>query len=271
MNSRKQDDEILTALRKKWCEVPSTTQGRIYSSDLLKLDDEEFRQTWFELYQNNCGGDGFSVRGWYHELYQPLANLGGKWLEVGSGLGYDGVYFAGYCGANVTFLDIIEDNLLVIERICKLLDIKNVTFKHLKNIETIEELGSFDVILAIGSLINAPFEFMCRERKALADHLVDNGRWLELAYPPERWAREGCLPFSEWGKKTDGQNTPYVEWYDLAKLTQSLLPHKFDVVLDYPYHSSDFIFFDLIKNQRSQSQPEQQSELREKFTYANAS
>ena len=143
--------------------------------------------------------------------------------------------------------------------------------QSLKNIETIDELGSFDVILAIGSLINAPLEFMSRERKALADHLVDNGRWLELAYPPERWTREGCLPFSEWGKKTDGENTPYMEWYDLAKLTQSLLPHKFDVVLDYPYHSSDFIFFDLIKNKIQQPLKECPSILKDKIEFTKVS
>ena len=245
-NSTAKWSEILIALREKWREVPGTTQDRTYSHDLLKMSDAEFSERWVCLYENNCVGTGYSVRGWYHDLYAPLAGLGGKWLEVGSGLGFDGTFFASK-GARVTFLDIVEDNLRVVERVCKLKHITNVTFQHLDDMSAISSLDTFDVILAVGSLINAPKDLMSEERQLLAAKLKQNGRWLELCYPRERWEREGCLEFSQWGKKTDGDRTPWVEWYDLKKLVDSLVPHHFEVVLNLNFHGDDFNWFDLKK------------------------
>jgi len=238
--------DLWSQLREKWREVPGTTQERTYSHDLLKMSDEELVQHWDDLYENNCVRTGYSVRGWYHDLYAPLASYGGQWLEVGSGLGFDGTFFARQ-GALVTFLDIVEDNLRVIERVCNLKGITNVNFRFLNDLSSITALGNYDVILAVGSLINAPSDMMSAERRSLAAKLQSNGRWLELCYPKERWEREGCLEFSQWGKKTDGDRTPWVEWYDLDKLLNSLLPHRFQVILDLNFHGDDFIWFDLKK------------------------
>jgi len=88
---------------------------------------------------------------------------------------------------------------------------------------------------------------MCEERRILANHLENGGRWLELCYPRERWIREGSLPFTDWGKKTDGERTPWVEWYDTPKLLHALQPHSFDVVTSLNFHDNDFNWFDLIK------------------------
>jgi len=238
--------DFLDTLREKWREVPASTQDRTFSGDLLSLPDAELLKLWEGWYANNCAGEGYSVRGWYHELYGPLARQGGHWLEVGSGLGYDGTYFA-ECGAHVTFLDIVETNLLIIERICRIKGIANVSFVVMRDLADLRALGRFDCLLAVGSLINAPYEMMCEERRQLADHLNPGGRWLELCYPQERWTREGSLPFSEWGKKTDGERTPWVEWYDAPKLLQALQPHHFDVVANLNFHNNDFNWFDLIK------------------------
>lgn len=238
--------EFLDQLREKWREVPASTQGRTFSNDLLALPDAELLQLWQGWYENNCAGEGYSTRGWYHDLYAPLAAQKGRWLEVGSGLGYDGIFFA-QMGAHVTFFDIVESNLRLIERLCRIKGVTNVSFAVLHDLSSIAPLGQFDCILAVGSLINAPFEMMCEERNALAGHLKTGGRWLELCYPQERWAREGSLPFTEWGKKTDGDRTPWVEWYDGPKLLRSLQPHRFDVVLDMNFHNHDFNWFDFIK------------------------
>jgi len=236
----------LSVLKTKWKEVPGTTQDRVYSSDLLVLSDSDLLRTWTEFYVNNCEGQGYSVKGWFHDLYRPLAALKGKWLEVGSGLGYDGVYFAEQ-GAAVTFIDIVEENLDVIKRICKIKGIKDVKFILLDVIEIINTLPQYDVVLAIGALINAPYELMVEERKMLASHLVPGGRWIELCYPKERWIREGELDFKDWGKRTDGERTPWVEWYDIKKLMESLEPHKFEAILNFNFHNNDFNWFDLVK------------------------
>lgn len=78
-------------------------------------------------------------------------------------------------------------------------------------------------------------------------HLPVGGRWIELAYPRERWEREGRMPFSEWGKITDGEGTPWMEWYDLDRLRARLRPAEFDVVLHFNFHHDDFNWFDLIR------------------------
>jgi hypothetical protein len=67
---------------------------------------------------------------------------------------------------------------------------------------------------------------------------------MELCYPRARWEREGHLPFETWGEKTDG-GAPWMEWYDLPKLLHRLAPARFDVVLAFDYHNSDFNWFDL--------------------------
>jgi len=238
--------EFLVTLREKWREVPASTQGRAFSGDLLNLPDAELLKLWQGWYDNNCTGEGYSTRGWYHDLYEPLAKQGGQWLDVGSGLGYDGTYFA-QCGAHVTFFDIVETNLRIIERICRIKGIRNVSFVVMRDLADVDRLGRFDCVTAIGSLINAPYEMMCEERRRLAEHLQLGGRWLELCYPRERWIREGSLPFAEWGKKTDGDRTPWVEWYDGPKLLRALEPHKFDVITALNFHNDDFNWFDLIK------------------------
>lgn len=239
-------EEFLPLLKKKWSTVPSTTQERISSKSLLEMSENEFVDVWSKLFLNNCTGSGYSVRGWYHDLYSPLAAEGLQWLEVGSGLGFDGVFFA-EMGAQLTFFDIIEDNLKVIERICKIKGLKNCMFKQLNDLRDVEFDHAFDVVLAIGSLINAPSEIMNEERSRLGNYLKQGGRWIELCYPKSRWVKEGCMPFNDWGAKTDGEGTPWVEWYDRDKLLESLYPHRFNVVLDYEFHNSDFVFYDLKK------------------------
>ncbi len=236
----------LSVLREKWKEVPGTTQERVFSANLLQLENFEFLKFWSELYENNCNGTGYTTRGWYHDLYKSLALLGGEWLDVGCGLGFDGIFFAEN-GARVTFLDIVETNLKVVERVCSLKGVKNVEFKLFDDIEKIHKLNNFDVIMAIGSLINAPCKLMAQERDMLAGQLRTGGRWLELCYPKERWEREGKLDYWEWGEKTDGENTPWVEWYDEGKLLNSLKPHKFEPIFSLNFHDNDFNWFDFIK------------------------
>jgi hypothetical protein len=73
-----------------------------------------------------------------------------------------------------------------------------------------------------------------------------NGRWIELAYPKVRWEREGRLPATEWGERTDG-GAPWIEWHDLQKLEYLFAPASFEVILALEFHSSDFNWFDLIR------------------------
>ena len=56
--------------------------------------------------------------------------------------------------------------------------------------------------------------------------------------------REGAPPFSEWGRLTDGERTPWVEWYDMEKLKERLHPARLKPLLEYRFSSDSFIWLD---------------------------
>jgi SAM-dependent methyltransferase len=243
--SSEDKDLVFAALQRKWSEVP-TGEGRIRSEELLKLDGDELKSLWLRLRNEATEGKAFPVRGWYHTLYRDVLR-GKRVLDVGSGLGIDGITFA-QNGAYVHFLDIVRPNLKVVERICGLLGVENVEFTFIEGIDSLARLsGDFDAIWCQGSLINVPFEMAARESGLLLQHLPIGGRWIELAYPKERWDREGQLPFEQWGVRTDGPGTPWVEWYDLEKVTRRLASANFEVVLHFNFHHDDFNWFDLVR------------------------
>jgi SAM-dependent methyltransferase len=238
--------DALDVLRTKWSEVPVGLQGRRRTSELLELSDDQLAALWTEHRREGTTEEGFSVRGWYHELYSESLS-GKRVLDVGSGFGIDGITFARR-GAAVTFLDIVEHNLEILGRLCRIFGVETAAFHFLRDLDSIDRLpADFDVIWCQGSLINAPFEFTRREAQKLLQHLRVGGRWIELAYPRERWERDGCMPFSAWGAITDGEGTPWMEWYDLDRLLRRLRPVEFETVLNFNFHNDDFIWFDLIR------------------------
>lgn len=236
---------LFSILRRKWSEVPGGLLQRRRSVDLLQLSDDALLDTWRAVRDEASAGSGFPVRGWYMTLYRDVL-AGRRVMDVGSGMGIDGLTFA-EAGAAVTFVDIAPDNLRVIRRLAGIMGLRNVGFVHLENFDTIDSLPTVDVIWAQGSMINAPFSLMQEECRRLLKHLPVGGRWIELAYPPERWVREGRRPFSEWGVVTDGPGTPWMEWYDLERLQARLQPAVFDPVTAFNFHNDDFVWFDLLR------------------------
>jgi SAM-dependent methyltransferase len=240
-------DSYLRLLREKWSDVPTSSQGRVSSHSLLALSDAELAAHWQLGFDDTSVGAGWTTRGWYHELYADLVRRGARVLDVGSGLGHSSIHFA-RLGARVTFLDVVEPNLEVLARLCRIFGVEDAAFVWLDGLDSIRKLEpGFDVVLALGSLLHTPAPLAALERCALAERLRLGGRWLELAYPRRRWEREGSLPFTKWGEKTDGAGTQWAEWYDVEKLLQSLAPHRFDVVLAHDFHNDDFNWFDLVK------------------------
>jgi SAM-dependent methyltransferase len=238
-------ENTLSELRKKWHEVPAG-EVRVSTRELINLSDHELRDTWLKLRKSAIEGAGFSERGWYHALYREIF-FTKKIMDVGSGLGIDGITFAEN-GAHVTFVDIVQSNLDIIKRLCDIFQIKNVDFCYLENIESLRDLPrNYDVIWCQGSMINAPFENIREEAEEILNHLPVGGRWIELAYPKNRWIREGQLPFSIWGNYTDGEGTPWMEWYDLKKIKRRFDPIQFEVILSFEFHNGDFIWFDLVR------------------------
>lgn len=233
-------------LKDKWKEIPGGDINRINSIEMETKDPKILYCVWKDALERATKGEYFSVRGWYHELYKDILK-GKKVLDVGSGLGIDGIFFA-QNGAHVTFVDIVESNLNIISQICSFLCLENVSFIHLKDLSVLTKIkSSYDFIWAQGSLINAPSDVIKEERKELVKLLASGGRWIELAYPKTRWIKEGKLPFEVWGDKTDG-GAPWIEWYDLEKLKKSLAPAKFETVLCFEFFNNDFIWFDLLRS-----------------------
>jgi SAM-dependent methyltransferase len=228
--------------REKWREAPrgSDTDGRVFSSDLLALSDDAFLATW----------DGMAARrytgeiGWLGAVYGDTFR-GRRILELGSGLGFDGIRFA-QLGAVWTFADIVPDNLAVIRRVADLKGLSSVTFHLIGDDLSFAALpADFDAIWVFGSIHHAPFEIARHEALAALERLKPGGRWMELVYPRERWLREGALPFEEWGRLTDGDRTPWVEWYDIEKVRRRLFPAPFRTVLDFEFCSHNYRWFDL--------------------------
>lgn len=235
--------ESLDRYREKWREAPrgSDMDGRIFSSDLLALPDDRLLAAWEEMAARRYIGE----IAWLHPLYSDTFR-GRKVIELGSGLGFDGLRFAGN-GASWTFADIVPDNLALIRRVAGLKGLQDrVLFHVIGDDLSFDALPrDYDAIWACGSLINVPFAVARREALDVLGHLKPGGRWIELVYPRERWLREGAPPFEEWGKVTDGERTPWVEWNDLEKVRRRLFPAPLFTLLDFEFCSHNYRWLDL--------------------------
>jgi hypothetical protein len=236
-------DDPFGLLRRKWREVPAG-QHRFDTADLIAMPTDSLLRFWQARRQEATTGAAYAVRGWYHDLYRDVFR-GRALLDLGAGLGLDGITFA-TAGARVTFADIVAENLEVLRRICAGLGLADAQFVVLDDLRSVDALpGPFDVIYAQGSLINMPAELVREEVQSLLAHLPIGGRWVELAYPRERWQRDGSLPFDRWGRVTDGEGTPWVEWCDLDARLAMLAPARFAPLLAFNFHNDDFNWFDL--------------------------
>jgi hypothetical protein len=60
--------------------------------------------------------------------------------------------------------------------------------------------------------------------------------------------RDGCgraRSFDEWGRLTDGERTPWVEWHDIEKVRRRLFPAPLRTLLDFDLCSNNYRWFDL--------------------------
>jgi SAM-dependent methyltransferase len=242
------DDRGLEILRERWSELPVYAGPRVSSEQLNAGSDAALIEFYDDatqhiLFQQTVGGERL-IRHWPYAIYLE-AFRGKRVLDVGSGFGYDALWFASH-GARWTCLDISKSNLDNIKRISALRGL-DVTTHYLEDFSSIDRLGSFDVIWCHGSMLNAPVAFAAREARKLLEHLPIGGRWIELAYPKRRWETEGHLPFHRWGERTDGIGTPWMEWYDASKLLERLAPGRFLVYMTFEINESAFNWFDLLR------------------------
>src|SRR5262245_54658776 len=178
--------------RENWREAPggSDTDRRYFSTDLLALADQTFLANWDTMAARRYGGE----TGWLGPVYSDTFR-GRRVLELGSGLGFDGIRFA-RLGAHWTFADIVPDNPALIRGVAKLNGLSDVDFHLIGDDLSFAGLpADFDAIWVFGSIHHVPFAIARREALSVLERLKPGGRWMELAYPRERWLREGSLPF----------------------------------------------------------------------------
>lgn len=223
-------------LADKWSEIPLSATTRGSSTERMSLSDSDLIAWWDSL--ANVPWD----HSWIVDLYADYLN-GKKLVDVGSGCGFIGISFLKR-GARVTFLDVVKSNLELIERVCRLKGLE-ADFLHLTDFEDPLKLDTQDCIAAIGSLHHSPANIVKPEFEALASRLKIGGKWLALAYPKIRWEREGRPSFERWGQMTDGDATPWAEWYDEEKLHSQLSPYKFRTVVSFNFSKDNFNWFDL--------------------------
>ena len=194
----------------KWSTIPGSLTLRVKTSDLLKLNDQDL----ISEYEKLISGDLGSYRTFYRERY--ILNSDAKSiLDLGCGLGRDGLFLA-ELGFKVTFADVINENIDLVKRICKLKKLE-CKFYKLNSFEDYSKLGHHDLIMAMGSLHHNPKEITKKiitimQKKSL----IPNTKFLILSYPFNRWYNDLCKPFSEWGENTDGW-APWTEYYNKKK------------------------------------------------------
>jgi hypothetical protein len=235
-------EDMAGKLRQKWVEIPATRQGRQFSSDILAWSDAQLLEYWETCRRETSTPE---VRGWYQERYQD--QFRDRYLaDIGPGIGVDGIFFAQQ-GAKVTFVDIVQDNLKLLERICRIKGV-SAEFYFIDNFTEFHFAQPFDVFLAVGSLINAPFDFTRRQVRAMTKFLKVGGKMLMLGYPRERYLRVGARNGAEFGKRTDGERTPWAEWYDDDKIRVLFGPDfRLEWSRNFGKNNSEFNWFDLTK------------------------
>lgn len=230
------------SLREKWRELQATRQGRMFSVDMLRWPDDSLLSYWEECRAQTTTPE---VRGWFQELYKDEFSHC-MLADIGPGIGIDGIYFADR-GAMVTFVDIVEDNLKLLRRICKLKGI-SAQFYYIDNFFNYHFENTFDVYMFIGSMHNAPFDFSQRQAAGLAPFLRVGGKIVMLAYPKERYERSGAKNFAEFGKMTDGERTPWCEWYDDEKIKHLFGPgFQLEWSRNFGSEGIEFNWFELTK------------------------
>lgn len=231
-------DELVGRMAEKWREVPGGTdqQPRQFSDDLLQSSIADLLAWWERQFEA-----ARAFRGWYWGLYGD-ALKGKRVLEIGSGLGFDAVQLASQ-GAAVTCCDIAPSNLEIVRRVAEARGLRIDTL-HIDGLTAFEPVPPVDVVWALGSIHHIPFDEAREECAAILERLKPGGRWVELSYPRERWVREGSPRFQDWGRLTDGDRTPWVEWYDLEKLKERLRPWRVEPIMERRFESDTYVWMD---------------------------
>ncbi len=235
---------LFDLLRQSSTQVPAGPYDRTDTAKLLALADWELRDFCDAIWNETGVGPGYATSGWYRDLYCEQFR-GKRVLEIGSGAGIDGLDFIRH-GAIWHFADVAPNNLTLIRRLLGVFGLAAEGVTLIEDLGSLDRIaGDFDFIFCNGAMIHLPLAAARLATSALAAHLKPGGRWIERCYTRERWVREGRLPFDDWGKLTDGPDTPWAEWCDIDRLRERFSPLAATPILAFAYRDNDDAWFDL--------------------------
>jgi len=234
-------------LAKKWHEVPLAKE--VYRGDqvisenfdggigttkqLSKLPDEKIKAAWLKVRPvGDCLTD------WFVNIMKNK-----RVIDIGAGFARQSLQIA-LGGAHVTFLDVVDTNLIVIKALCRAFGIsERCKFIHLTKLEDLDVLEEYDYMLAFGTQHHMPRELIEEQLKIVLPHLKVGGSWFQLAYPNNRWQTH--QDFHQFGQGTDGHATPWGEWYEPGKLLELWDTTSATMQIDFCgiINSSEFIWF----------------------------
>lgn len=232
--------DILQSNLKKWEMLPAGNR-RESVEKLLSMDSEALLK-----FYKQCITFWKKERGWEYERYSNLFS-GRSVLEIGSGMGYDGVVLSN-SAKKWTFCDIIPSNIEFVQRVACLLDVPNISLQLVRDIFAHEYGETFDGFYAHGVLHHVPFEIAKKEVENI-DRFLEKGTCVVLLmYPYERWAMCGKPSFERFGCMTDGEGTPWAEYYDERKIQQLFGPnYQLENTQKWGHQNAEFVNFELTK------------------------
>ena len=224
----------------KWQTLPAG-QRRESVGRLLSLESEDLLS-----FYRDCIVFWEKERGWEYEKYSGTF-LGRSVLEIGSGLGYDGITYSKSV-QKWTFCDVIPQNLAFVSRITEELGVQNTACQIIEDVAGHDFGEQFDGFYAHGVLHHVPFEIAQQEINNIDRFLRVGSKVVVLMYPYERWEMCGKPSFETFGCMTDGDGTPWAEYYDEEKI-QKLFGsgYQLDATIKWGADRKEFVNYELTK------------------------
>lgn len=213
-----QDSFDFDAARNYWKHAPSG-KGKCDTAELMELDDQAFFSQWNSHFKSRL------THYWEDRLMvEHFATLfkNKRILSFGSGIGHNEVQFLEQ-GAEVVCADIVQSNLDVIDRVCRIKKIKGCTTLFMEDSANTDFGKPYDYIYVRGSLMTMPENLQVKALANFYKALKPNGMIILNLYTWE-FVRQTCgvddpIEFAKASDPSVGSlNNPWSDWHDDEKL-----------------------------------------------------
>lgn len=234
-----QTNPHIDANRERWLKLPAG-RWRANIGLLLKLPDWLF----VRLY-NYFSKFWEKERKWEYGRYTEIF-AGRNVLEIGSGLGYDGIKYS-RTASSYTYAELNQLQILFLQKVAALFHKTNIYFEFMTDPLSHTFSKHYNAFYAHGVLHHVPFEVAQKQFQQIDSFLEIGSYCVFLMYPKERWEKSGKPSFDKFGKYTDG-SCPWTEYYDTEKM-KALLGEKYELAFQkkWGHNNEEFVNFEFIK------------------------